>query len=204
VFGGEQERGLRAGTENVAGIISAGYAIEESVSIMADEEKRLKSMVEATIDGIKEIIPSVRINGNTDCRLPGIVNLGFDGHRPDSVSNRQITEIEFQLYNSFQPGLFEYDFWIGEIEKGTIYLKAFEITQEHALSVNRLSKSSSVKIHNPTDTIKKFGTTSNFTIYEGDWGKPYAARFEVWFKPDKGGRERKLLSKNYKIEGWMR
>ena len=62
VLGGEQERGLRAGTENVAGIVSAGHAIEESVSIMADEAKRLKSMVEATIDGIREKIPSVRVN----------------------------------------------------------------------------------------------------------------------------------------------
>jgi hypothetical protein len=41
------------------------------------------------------------------------------------------------------------------------------------------------------------------TIYEGDWGKPYAARFEVWFKPDNGGNEQKLFQKNYKIEGWM-
>jgi len=132
------------------------------------------------------------------------VDFGFNYQRPDSVSNRQMTEIDFQLYNSFQPGLYEYDFWVGKIESGTIYLKAFEITQEYALSTRRLFVSSSVKIHNPTDTIKKFGTTSLFTIYEGDWGKPYAARFEVWFKPDSGGKERKLLTKNYIIEGWMR
>ena len=118
----------------------------------------------------------------------------------DSVSNKQ----DFQLYNSVQPGIYEYDFWIGKIESGTIYLKAFEITKEYALSTDRLPKSSSIRIYNPTDNIKKFGTTSDFTIYEGDWGKPYAARFEVWFKPDDGGKERKLLSKNYKIEGWMR
>ena len=54
VFGGEQERGLRAGTENVAGIVSAGYAIEESISLMADEAKRLRKMVEETVDGIKK------------------------------------------------------------------------------------------------------------------------------------------------------
>jgi cysteine desulfurase len=85
VHGGEQERGLRAGTENVAGIVSAGHAIEESMSIMADEAKRLRSMVEATIDGIREKIPSVRVNGNTDCRLPGVVNLGFDGVSGESL-----------------------------------------------------------------------------------------------------------------------
>jgi hypothetical protein len=41
-------------------------------------------------------------------------------------------------------------------------------------------------------------------IYEGDWGKPYAARFEVWFTPDAGGPERKLAERIFKIEGWQR
>jgi|SRR5690554_542750 len=135
--------------------------------------------------------------------VPIEIPVDFDVHRPDSIS-RYITEIDFLLYNSFQPGLYEYDFWIDKIESGTIYLKAFEITQEYALSKDRLPKNSSIKIHNKTDSIKKFGTTSHFTIYEGDWGKPYAARFEVWFKPDDNGKERKLFTKNYKIEGWMR
>jgi len=132
------------------------------------------------------------------------IDLDFNERRPDSISTKQTTEIDIQLYNSFQPGLYEYDFWIDRIENGTIYLKAFEITQEYALSTDRLPKSSSIKVYNPTDSIKKFETSSHFTIYEGDWGKPYAARFEVWFKPDNGEKEKKLSSKNYIIEGWMR
>lgn len=124
--------------------------------------------------------------------------------RPESITNRIVEKIDFQLYNSFQPGLYEYDFWIGKIESGTIYLKAFEITQKQELSADDLLKSSLIKIYNPTNNIKKFRTIDNFTIYEGDWGDPYAARFEVWFKPDNGKKQRKLFSKNYKIEGWMR
>lgn len=85
VFGGEQERGLRAGTENVAGIVAAGYAIEESVGEIADKAKRLQAMVEDTVNGIKEKIPSVRINGGSDCRLPGTVNLCFDGVSGESL-----------------------------------------------------------------------------------------------------------------------
>jgi len=154
------------------------------------------------LDGTDRWADNLTIPNDISIEIP--VDFGFNHNRPDSVSNRQMTEIDFQLYNSFQPGLYEYDFWIGKIESGTIYLKAFEITQEYALSTNRLLERSSIKIHNPTDTIKKFGTTSLFTIYEGDWGKPYAARFEVWFIPDNGGQERKLLTKNYKIEGWQR
>lgn len=79
VFGGEQERGLRAGTENVAGIVAASYALEESISDMDEVAKRLTEMVNATINGIKERVPSVRVNGDTAHRLPGTVNLGFDG-----------------------------------------------------------------------------------------------------------------------------
>jgi cysteine desulfurase len=85
VFGGEQEHGLRAGTENVAGIVAAGYAIEESVSEMADTAKRLKAMVEDTVNGIKEKIPSVRVNGDSECRLPGTVNLCFHGASGESL-----------------------------------------------------------------------------------------------------------------------
>ena len=78
VWGGEQEKSLRAGTENVAGIVSAGYALEESVALMPDEIKRLMSMVALTISGLKEKVPSVRINGDRNNCLPGTVNLAFD------------------------------------------------------------------------------------------------------------------------------
>jgi len=79
IYGGEQEHSHRAGTENVAGIVSAGYALEESVSEMSVEDTRLRRLVKATVDGIKKDIPSVRVNGAGDNNLPGIVNLGFDG-----------------------------------------------------------------------------------------------------------------------------
>ncbi|MPL66779.1 Cysteine desulfurase IscS [bioreactor metagenome] len=85
VFGGEQEHGLRAGTENVAGIVSTGYAIEESVSVMSEEANRLSAMIKATVYDIKKNIPSMRINGDNGCRLPGIVNLGFDGVSGESL-----------------------------------------------------------------------------------------------------------------------
>jgi len=145
---------------------------------------------------------NLKIPTNISINIP--VDLDMEGNRPDSLFNKTMTNTDFQLYNSFQRGLYEYDIWTGKIESGTIYLKAFEITQEYALSTNRLPQSSSVKMYNPSDSIMKFGTTSYFTIYEGDWGKPYAARFEIWFKPENGGKEKRLLTKNYKIEGWMR
>ena len=85
VFGGEQEHGIRAGTENVAGVVSAGYAIEERIGTMASEAERLSAMVKKTVDGIKEKIPYIRVNGYDALRLPGTVNLGFDGVSGESL-----------------------------------------------------------------------------------------------------------------------
>lgn len=87
IYGGGQECGLRAGTENVAGIVSAGWAIEESVSIVTTEIPRLIAMSEATVKGIQEQIPTVRVNGDVHHRLPGTVNLGFDGVSGEALMN---------------------------------------------------------------------------------------------------------------------
>lgn len=140
----------------------------------------------------------------TNIQLNNPIDLTTDYRRPDSMLSVTNTNTDLLLYNSFQPGLYEYTFYTGKIESGIVYLKAYEITQEYALSTDRLPERSSVRVYNPTDSVMKFRTKSNFTIYEGDWGKPYAARFEVWFKSDYGGQERKLFQKNYKIEGWQR
>ena len=79
LFGGEQEHGLRAGTENVAGIVAAGYALEESVAEMTTMTDQLTAFVRATIDGIRANMPGIQINGDEQNRLPGIVNITFDG-----------------------------------------------------------------------------------------------------------------------------
>ena len=85
IFGGEQEHGLRAGTENVAGIVAAGCAIEESVSNIAEVTQTLNKMVNATVSGIQEQIPCIRINGDKENSLPGIVNLCFEDISGESL-----------------------------------------------------------------------------------------------------------------------
>ena len=154
-----------------------------------------------TVDGDKWA-DNLKIPNNIPISNP--INLPTNGIRPDSIKNIKRVTSDFQLYNSFQPGLYYYDFWTSRIANGIIYLKAFEITQNYNLSKDRLPQTTAIMISNPTNDIVKFGTVSDFTIYEGDWGKPYAARFEVWFKPQNGGQEIKLFERNYKIEGWMR
>ncbi len=129
----------------------------------------------------------------------------------DQTEPTNIADIDFYIYNSMQPGLYQYAFWTKRIDKGKIYLKAFEITQNNPLSGDRLKESSTISVYNPTDSLVMFQMDKGnsqygrpFTIYEGDWGKPFAARFELWFVPDNGGQERKLIKKNYKVEGWQR
>ena len=85
VFGGEQERGLRAGTENVAGIVAAGYAITENVNDMSAVADKLSTFVQATISGIGTQIPSIIISGDEHNRLPGVINIVFDGVKGESL-----------------------------------------------------------------------------------------------------------------------
>jgi cysteine desulfurase len=87
IFGGGQEHSNRAGTENVAGIVAAGYALEESVSDMLEVTKRLNTMIDVTVARIQDKIPNVRCNGNVENCLPGIVNFGFDGVSGESLMN---------------------------------------------------------------------------------------------------------------------
>ena len=132
------------------------------------------------------------------------IPLGYDIHRPANVDDSVRLKRDFQLYESFQPGLYEYDYWGSFDEPGTLFLKAYEITQEYRLSKSTLKEKSSIVVSSIGQNIIRFETDNHFTIYEGDWGDPYAARFEVWFQLKAGGSERKLYEKNYVIEGWMR
>lgn len=109
-----------------------------------------------------------------------------------------------RLMNGMQPGKYVAVYSLNTGEKGSVYLKAFEITQGTPLSTQRLESASKTRMAWSEDASELFGAKAGFTIYEGDWGKPYAARFEVWFKPDSGTPERKLTERNFKIEGWQR
>lgn len=125
-----------------------------------------------------------------------------DNVRPDSILKLKRTKADFELYNGMQPGIYEYDVWLPKIDSGTVYLKMYEVTQNYRLSKHDV-KETEVRVGNTTDSLLRFGTKDDFMISEGDWGEPYAARFEIWYRPDHG-KERKLLQKNYKLEGWQR
>ncbi|WP_395732345.1 hypothetical protein [Prosthecobacter sp.] len=109
-----------------------------------------------------------------------------------------------ELTKSFQGGIYNARIRCNPGAPGRIYLKAFEITHNDRLSEDRLQTATNEWVGWSDDPSELFLSETYFTIYEGDWGQYYGARFEVWFEPDDHSGERKLLERNFKIEGWMR
>lgn len=77
VRGGAQERNLRAGTENLAGIVGLGSAIERAMLSKEENNRRLSNLRDQLIDGLLERIPKSRLNGHRTERLPNNVHLCF-------------------------------------------------------------------------------------------------------------------------------
>lgn len=116
----------------------------------------------------------------------------------------KIGKPDILLRKSVQGGIYNAEIWVNPKRSGYIYLKAFEITKNTQLSKNRLKMATTEYIGWSENSNEVYSSFSHFIIYEGDWNKHYLARFEVWFVPDDGSPEEKLLEKNFKIEGWMR
>jgi cysteine desulfurase len=85
LHGGGQERRKRAGTENVAGIIGLGCAIEKVVSGMNERNNRVKKLRDRLLTGILEKIPDTRLNGHPENRLPGNLHVSFDFIEGESI-----------------------------------------------------------------------------------------------------------------------
>ena len=75
--GGHQEKDLRAGTENVAGIVGLGKAIEISNKNLDEYNKKMIRLRDYYIEQIEEKIPYIKINGDKIRRLPGNSNISF-------------------------------------------------------------------------------------------------------------------------------
>lgn len=77
IFGGHQEAGLRAGTENIAGIVGTAKAAELGQAGMEDAAVRMKSLRDKLERGLLEKIPHARLNGHPALRLPNTLNLSI-------------------------------------------------------------------------------------------------------------------------------
>ena len=84
IEGGAQERGKRAGTENVAGIAGMAAALKESAARMAENAAHMQALRDRLIEGLSEIEHSA-LNGDARIRLPGNVNFCFEGIEGESL-----------------------------------------------------------------------------------------------------------------------
>lgn len=84
IYGGAQERGKRAGTENIAGIVGASAAFDEICDHLEENAAKVTVLRDRLIDGLTKIPHSI-LNGEQERRLPGNVNLCFEGIEGESL-----------------------------------------------------------------------------------------------------------------------
>jgi cysteine desulfurase len=77
IYGGHQEGGRRAGTENVAGIVGLAAAARINWADLQNESGRLKALRDKLERGLLEKIPHTHLNGHPNMRLPNTLNLSF-------------------------------------------------------------------------------------------------------------------------------
>ena len=84
IEGGAQERGKRAGTENIAGIAAMAEALTEACENLEEKQRRLTALRDKLIAGLS-VIPHCALNGDPINRLPGNVNFCFEGIEGESL-----------------------------------------------------------------------------------------------------------------------
>ncbi len=83
IYGGNQEHGMRSGTENVAGIVGLGTAISQIPNI--PNIPKTQELRDKLIDSILEKIPNSKLNGSREYRLANNVNVTFEGAEGESM-----------------------------------------------------------------------------------------------------------------------
>ena len=79
IHGGAQERGMRAGTENVPGIAGMGKAMELAAAGIPERAEKLRKLRDRLIRGLREAVPGIRLNGHPTERLPGCAHFSIPG-----------------------------------------------------------------------------------------------------------------------------
>ena len=85
IDGGGQENRRRAGTENVAGIVGMGLALELAVAALPEKMAHQTALRDYVIDRLTANIADVRLNGSRENRLPGNVNVSFPGLEGEAI-----------------------------------------------------------------------------------------------------------------------
>jgi len=85
IHGGNQERGLRAGTENTAGIVGFGEAVRVLGERMNKDKDRLEKLAQRLKTGNEGRIPKIRFNGHPERRVKSTLNFAFPGLEAEAI-----------------------------------------------------------------------------------------------------------------------
>ncbi len=85
IDGGAQEKGLRAGTLNVPGIVGLGKACEVALNCIENGEKRIKELKDRLYNGIIKRVNGVKLNGDPSKKIAGNLNISIEGVDADSL-----------------------------------------------------------------------------------------------------------------------
>lgn len=85
IYGGRQEREMRAGTENTIGIVGFGEAVRVIKERRYKDKKRIEKLSESLKRGVEEKIPKVKFNGHEKKRIKGTLNFSFLGLEAEAI-----------------------------------------------------------------------------------------------------------------------
>jgi cysteine desulfurase len=85
IEGGGQERGLRSGTANVAGVVAMAAALDETVATRPREVPRVAALRDRLVDGLLEAIPGAFENGSRAHKIAGNAHVGFTGVEAEAL-----------------------------------------------------------------------------------------------------------------------
>ena len=136
-----------------------------------------------------------------DLKIPEGLMLAEPEPYDDNAKKAESSNADFKLFDGSQGGIYKYQATVSIEEDGEVYLRAYEVTKGTRLSPERMKQRTLEKVTGKGEHT--IGAGKHFTIYEGEWGKYYAARLEIWFVPANGRRPKKLKEKLFKVQGWM-
>lgn len=87
ILGGGQEKGLRSGTENLAGICSMARALEDNIALIEENEKHIESLEERFLSELSKANIPYTINGDTNRKAAGIINIAIEGADGEGLLN---------------------------------------------------------------------------------------------------------------------
>ena len=85
IHGGGQEKGIRSGTENVAGIVGFGKACQLAAENLDQHYEKLSSISNEIVEKVLNTIPESYLNGSSENRLPNLVNIRFKAIEGESL-----------------------------------------------------------------------------------------------------------------------